>query len=57
MYQFTSTTPDENGYYFTVGRYFDISPNSDMRLKYDATSHGGGPLERRVNVHAWVDVR
>ena len=57
MYQYTSNTPDENGYYFTVSDYFNISPNSDMRLRYSAASHGGGPLQRRVSVHAWVDVK
>lgn len=50
-------TPDEDGYYFSVGDYFPITPN-DMRIMYTATSFGNGfPQDRRVSVHLWVDVR
>lgn len=49
------TSPDADGYYFFVSDYFDISPNSDCRMQYLATSSGTTFSPRTVDVHAWYD--
>ena len=50
-----TTEPDADGYYFFVSPYFTISPYSDCRIHYKATSSGTTYNPRTVDVHAWYD--
>lgn len=48
-------SPDSNGYYTFTSPYFSISKNSDVRLKYLATSSGTTYSPRTVDCKVWYD--
>lgn len=49
-------TPDENGYYFYVSDWFNVSYGVDYHLYYLANTFAYGHEPRTVNIHAWLDV-